>query len=160
MRVCIFQAIMLKNDNINPIYIMGAWGHGHFQNDSALDFVSDVEYSDNPKKLFERTFNRAIKSNYLDSDIGCEVIVASTYLDSQINGTKFSHPDREEPLEVDTFPNRKPSIDFSDLRKNSVEALKKVINENSELNELWEENEENYLLWRQGIEELIERLTK
>jgi hypothetical protein len=139
---------------------MGAWGHGYFQNDSALDFVSDVEYSDNPKKLFKNAFDRAIKSNYLDSDIGCEVIVSSTYLDSQINGTRFSSPDREEPLEVDTFPERNPNVDLSELKESAIEALKKVIDENSELNELWADNEEDYPLWRQGVEELIERLTK
>lgn len=139
---------------------MGAWGHGYFQNDSTLDFVSDVEYSDNPKGLFKNAFDRAIKSEYLDSDIGCEVIVSSTYLDSQINGTKFSSPDREEPFVVYTFPERNPNVDFTDLKESAVEALKKVIDENSELNELWVDNEEDYPIWRQGVEQLIGRLSK
>ena len=64
---------------------MGAWGHGYFQNDSALDFVSDVEYSNHPKGLFKNAFDRAIKSDYLDSDIGCEVIVASTPTGASVN---------------------------------------------------------------------------
>jgi hypothetical protein len=138
---------------------MGAWGHGYFQNDSALDFVSDVEYSKNPKELFKHVFDRTIKYDYLDSDMGCEVIVASTYIDSQINGTKFSSPDREEPFEVDTFPERNPNVDFTDLKENAIEALKKVLDKNSELNELWADNEEDYPIWRQGVEQLIRRLS-
>ena len=66
----------------------------------------------------------------------------------------------DEPLDVDTFPDRHPEIDFRELRSNAVLALNKVLDDKSELNELWAENEEDYPSWRQGIEKLIQRLNR
>lgn len=63
-------------------------------------------------------------------------------------------------LDVDSFPERNPNIDLSDLKEKAVIALEKLLGEDSELNELWRENEEAYPSWRQGIEQLIERLNK
>ncbi len=63
-------------------------------------------------------------------------------------------------LDVDSFPERNPNIDLSDLKEKAVIALEKLLGEDSELNELWRENEEDYPFWRQGIEQLIERLNK
>ncbi len=138
---------------------MGAWGHGYFEDDAALDFMQDVEDSENPKQLFKDAFEFAIESDYLDSDDANAVIVASAYIDRQVNGTKFSSPEHEELLEVDTFPERNPDTDFSTLREKAIIALQKVLDEGSELNELWAENEEDYPAWKQGIEQLIERLS-
>jgi hypothetical protein len=139
---------------------MGAWGHGHFEDDSALDFMGDVEESSNPKKIIDGAFDTALSAEYIDADDGNAVIVAATYIDRQLNGTKFSYDDQREPLDVDTFPERHPDIDFSDLKKKSVLALKRILTEDSELNELWRENEEDYPSWRQGVEQLIHRLEK
>lgn len=81
-------------------------------------------------------------------------------VDSQLNGTKYSEVDRDEPLDVDTFPERYRNISFSDLQSSAVQALQKVIVDNSELSELWAETEEYYPAWRQTVEQLIERLDK
>ena len=137
---------------------MGAWGHGYFEDDSALDFVAEVESHSDPKNLFRESLETAIDSEYLDYSDATAVIVACAYIDRQILGTPFSSPEQEEPMGVDTFSERNPGIDLSDLRQMAVNALKKVIGENSELNELWEENEEEYPLWKAGIEEMIGRL--
>jgi hypothetical protein len=32
---------------------MGAWGHGYFEDDDALDFMADMEESANPKELLK-----------------------------------------------------------------------------------------------------------
>jgi hypothetical protein len=135
---------------------MGAWGHGYLEDDSALDFMSELEESDDPKKLISDTLISAINSDYLESHEANSVIVSAIYVDSQTNGTKFS-PDGK-PFEVDTFGERHPGIDFSDLREKACSALNKVIGESSELNELWQENEDDYPSWKQGIEKLISRL--
>ncbi len=137
---------------------MGAWGHGYFDNDAALDFMEDVEEATNPKKKLLKAFAIALKADYLEYDEGCAVIVAAAYVDNQVHGTTFSSPDQDEPLGVDTFSTRHPNQDFSDLREKAVGALKKLLDDNSELNELWAENEVDYPAWRQGIEELTQRL--
>jgi hypothetical protein len=137
---------------------MGTWGHGHFEDDTAFDFMAEVEESDDPKKIFNDAFDFAISVDYLEFSEANAVIVSAAYVDGQINGTKFSSPADEDPLEVDSFPNRHPDLDFTDLKEKSVLALQKVLNDNSELNELWAENEELYPVWRLGIEQVIERL--
>jgi len=139
---------------------MGAWGHGHFQDDAAFDFMADIEDADNPKEIISDAFETAIDADYLETDEANAVVVAATYVDRQLNGTTFSSPNSDEPLDVDTFPGRHPELDLSDLRNNAVQALRKVLDDNCELNELWAENEEDYPAWRQGIEQLIQRLDK
>ena len=59
---------------------MGAWGHGHFQNDWALDFLHNIEAAENPKKVLGDTFTRLIKRNYIDADDASAAIVAATML--------------------------------------------------------------------------------
>lgn len=137
---------------------MGAWGHGYFEDDAALDFMADIEDSDNPKKVIRQAFETAIKAEYLESDEGSAVIVGATYVDRKVNGTKFTEAGHDEPLDVDTFPDRNPDVDLSDLRKPAIEALQKVLSDTSELNELWSENDEDYPAWKQGVEQLLKRL--
>ncbi|WP_162056495.1 DUF4259 domain-containing protein [Pontibacter pamirensis] len=137
---------------------MGAWGYGYFEDDAAFDFMAEVEESGNPKNVLKRAFDTAIDSDYLESDEGNAVIVAAAYVDRQLNGTRFSSADQEEPLSVDTFPDRNPQQDLSDLRDKALQALSKVLEDDSELNELWAENEEDYPAWREGVKQLIYRL--
>ncbi len=139
---------------------MGAWGHGHFENDSALDFVGEIEDSENPKQLFIDTLDNVIDSDYLDSDDACYAVVVSAYIDSQVSGTRYSSAEDEEPMDIDNFSGKNPSLDLADLKEKAVRALKKVIGDDSELKGLWEENEEDYPLWRTNIEQLIGRLLK
>ena len=138
---------------------MGAWGFKYYEDDDAYDFMDEIEESKSPKELIEDALDTALKSDFIDSTEGNAVIVSATYIDRQTNGTRFSESGTGEILDVDTFPERNPNIDLSDLKENAVLALKKLLGEDSELNELWLENEEDYTSWRQGIEELIERLT-
>ena len=61
---------------------------------------------------------------------------------------------------MDTFPERHPDVDFSDLKNKAIQALQRLLDDDSELNELWADNEELYPAWKQGIEALIFRLNK
>lgn len=67
---------------------MGAWGHGYFEDDAALDLMADIEDSDNPKKVIRQAFETAIKAKHLESDKGSAVIVAATYVDGKVNGNE------------------------------------------------------------------------
>ncbi len=135
---------------------MGAWGHGPFEDDAALDFVRDIEEAKNPKKIITEALDHAVESDYLETDEANAAIVSAAYIDSAVNGTKYTTPEMGEPYEVDTFPTRFPDLDLSDLKSKAVAALEKVIGEGSELKELWEEGGESE--WQQGIEEMIRRL--
>jgi hypothetical protein len=137
---------------------MGAWGHGHFENDTAADFVWDVEESSDPKQRIAQALYSAINADYIEADAGSEAIAAGAYIDCQANGTKFVDADGIGPLEVDNFPENHPTISLLDLKSTAVQALQKVLMDNSELNELWAENEEDYSLWRKEVEAMIQRL--
>jgi hypothetical protein len=139
---------------------MGAWGFGYFEDDTALDFMNYLEESDNHVQVIIDAFESAIASDELDYEEGCAAIVAAAYVDRQINGTKFTTSDQVETLAVDTFPERYPKLEFSDLKEEAVQALNKLLTDDSELNQLWQENEDDYPSWRQGITQLIDRLQK
>lgn len=137
---------------------MGAWGTGYFEDDAALDFMANVEESSDPKRILTKAFDAAIKGEYIESHEGSAVIVAAAYVDAQTNGTKFSAEGGDAPLQVDTFRVRNPTQDFSDLKQKAVNALSKIVGENSEINELWAENDEDYPAWKYGVQQLIRRL--
>lgn len=135
---------------------MGAWGHGPFEDDGALDFVWEIEEAENPKEVITEALDSAVESDYLETDEANAVIVSAAYIDSAVNGTKYTTDKMSEPYEVDSFPTRFPDLDLSDLKSKAVTALEKVIAEGSELKELWDESEEP--AWQQGIEDMIKRL--
>lgn len=137
---------------------MGAWGTGYFEDDLALDFVAEVEESDQPAAVLRAALQTALEAEYLESDEGCAVIVAATYIDQQLNGTRFTPGGYTKPLAVDTFAERHPTVNLADLRETAVAALRRVLADDSELNELWAENETDYPAWRQGVELLLRRL--
>lgn len=137
---------------------MGAWGYGHFEDDAALDFMQEIEEADDPKQAIVNAFDTAISSEYLEAYEGSAAIVGATYIDRQLNGTRYSTDPEDEPLAVDTFPDRHPGQDLSPLRHQAVEALQQVLAGHSELNELWAENDADYPAWQQGVQQLMERL--
>ena len=137
---------------------MGTWGYNYFESDAAFDYMDDIENTDDPKDMIEDIFDEAIAGEYLDFDTGSAVIVAAAYVDRQLNGTRYSEPEIEDPLAVDSFATRHPDVDLATLRGAAVEALRKVQAEGSELLELWQENEAELPAWRQKIDELIARL--
>lgn len=137
---------------------MGAWGHGHFENDTAADFVWKVEESEDPKQTIKAAFEAVFEEDYLDLDPASEAIAAAAFVDRQLNGTKFTDADGVGPLEVDNFPENHPGVDLSDLKIIAVKALRRVLGDNSELNELWADGEEDYPLWKNEVESMIKRL--
>lgn len=139
---------------------MGAWGTGPFEDDGALDFVWSIEDAGNPKGIINTALEIAIDSEYLGVDDANAAIISAVYIDHQLNGTTFSPSQIDEPYPVDTFSERHPDLELSDLRQKAIEALTIVLGEQSELNELWTENGEDYEEWRSGIEVLIERLER
>ena len=137
---------------------MGTWGYKHFENDSAFDYSSMIEDSDNPKEILKDTFGHTLQMDNISADQGQAIIAFAAYVDRQTNGTKYS--DDTDLLDVDTFPQRHPDLDFTDIKELAYKAVLKVLDKDSELNELWEENKEEYPLWIKEVEGLIERLKK
>lgn len=135
---------------------MGAWGHGIFDDDTAYDYINEVDNSDKPKEIFKTAFETAINTDYLEYDDCHAVTVSASYIDTILNGTK-PRVDADDENFYPFIENNK-NLDVADLKSEAIKALEKVISDNSELNELWAENEELYPKWKGNIEELIKRL--
>ena len=133
---------------------MGAWDYGFFDNDTALDWVDELEESENPKAFFKKAFATALKADYLDQDDAHAVTVSAVIIDHVLNGTHYGE-DHEILLD---FVEEHPKLKLEDLRSDAVRALQRVLGEDSELEELWAENAEHYTHWRRTVEELIGRL--
>lgn len=137
---------------------MGTWGTGLFDNDAAADFMMDLEEANDVRSICESVFQEALESDYLESDLGSNVIVAAAYVDRQVNGTVFSEKDAEEPLAIDLFPDSHPHTDLRDLKPLARKALTRVLSQDSELMELWQENEEDFPVWKDEVAALMGRL--
>ena len=135
---------------------MGAWGYGIFDDDTAYDYVDEIDNSDNPKEIFKNAFETAINTDYLEYDDCHAVTVSASYIDCILNGTKPRVDAEDENFFQ--FVEKNKHLDLNDLKPNAVIALEKVISDGSELNELWTDNEQLYPKWKGNIEELIERL--
>jgi hypothetical protein len=137
---------------------MGAWGYGFFEDDTACDFIYEIEEAENVRQLFQDSFEEAINADYLEYDAGHAVIVSAACIDGIVNGTKYNSDDEEDESDFSRIVAANKDMPLDGLKANAVQALQKVIGENSELNELWSENEDDYPKWRQNILDLMKRL--
>ncbi|RKT08840.1 uncharacterized protein DUF4259 [Streptomyces sp. 1114.5] len=127
---------------------MGAWGIGHFGNDTAADFsggLDEAAPSEREAILRAALEGAARASDYLDRDEGAEAVAAAALLAAQCPGgaavVSSYAPEEEIPALA------------AELRALAVEALDRVVAEESELAELWEETGQGPV-WRQGIRAL------
>ncbi|HVF97656.1 MAG TPA: DUF4259 domain-containing protein [Flavisolibacter sp.] len=134
---------------------MGAWGPGIFDDDAAYDFIEIIQDADEPTEVFQTSFETALQAEYLEYDDAHAVTVSAAYIDAVLNGTSYESEDDEA---ITSFAKANKKLPLAPLKAAAVQALQKVIAENSELNELWKENEELYPQWKQNINALIERL--
>ncbi|MGQ7856561.1 DUF4259 domain-containing protein [Pedobacter sp. WC2501] len=138
---------------------MGAWDCGIFDDDTAYDF--DGEIKNDAREFFKSSFENAMLSEYLEYEEGFAALVSAAYIDNLMNGTEYRNDNQElnDESNVNVFGILHKDLEVEDLKPIAIGALKKVINENSELNELWAENEELYPKWKQNILDIIHRLS-
>ncbi|MFF8770638.1 DUF4259 domain-containing protein [Kitasatospora sp. NPDC015120] len=129
---------------------MGTWDIGHFDNDTAADFSGTLDEAalEEREGLVRRVLTVVADTgaeDYLDSDEAAEALAAAALVAAQCPGgepvTTAYGPD--EPLP--TFP--------ADLRPLAVEALDRIVADESELAELWDETEES-AAWRRAVKDL------
>ncbi|MEU4119078.1 DUF4259 domain-containing protein [Kitasatospora sp. NPDC028055] len=124
---------------------MGTWDIGPFENDMAADFADALdEAAENEREVLVRsTLIRAIQTrDYLESPEGAEVVAAAALIAAQCPGG--------EPLNTSYGPDEALPIFATDLRPLAVEALDRVVAEESELADLWDETVDGPK-WRQTI---------
>jgi hypothetical protein len=132
---------------------MGAWGTGPFDNDDAADFAAsldDLEPEDRTNAIREALTEAAGETDYLERDTGAAAVAAAAVVAAQ-------YPDGDP---IDSTHGPKQSIpDLSEeLRPIAVQALTRVLADDSELNELWSESPDGEA-WFAMVAQLAEVLT-
>ena len=135
--------------------MMGAWGIGSFENDTALDWLYDFEAND--FRLIDRTLAGASAlpaGEELDADEACEVLAAAECVAAAAG---FPAPDLPEMV-TDWVSNNQPIRVRAQYVQMALTAVKHV-RTRSELDELWAETEE-YQAWQTAVADLQTRLGK
>jgi hypothetical protein len=133
---------------------MGAWGAGNFENDTALDWVWELERSSDLSTVENAISDVLNQGEYLDADTGCIGLAAA-----EVVAALRHKPLDRLPDEVSAWV-RTHSLNPSDaLVNDSLAAVAKIRNDDSsELKELWEEDETILAEWHSVLDDLIARL--
>lgn len=126
---------------------MGAWGAGAFDNDDALDFVSEIASLAD----LEAQLTAAGTEGEIEADHAARILVAGECVAAMRGHRHKSMPD---DLAKTVLGFGKPSMDLLETMHNNVSA----VIARSELTELWAE--EGSGEWQREMTGLIERLTK
>jgi len=125
---------------------MGAWGEGPFDNDSALDWLSEAA---DDAEAIEQAFDATLDADYLEVDDGSAAVAAAAVVAAAVDGDVSALPDDARALAGNVVADAK-------LRARAVEALERVLAPASELSELWDEGGDGG--FRRRIEQLRTRL--
>ena len=134
---------------------MGAWGSGHIENDTAGDWVWELEKATD-LSVIESAVNAVFEDDYVDSDIASEALAAIEAI-ARLRGNWGERDSYTESMDkwVDAHKNLEvPAA----LIQNAKNAIDKIIGEKSELDELWSESEK-YDQWKKGVEALKSRIS-
>ena len=131
---------------------MGAWGIGNFDNDTALDWVIELE-AEEDLILVQQTLD-AIDEEYVDATEAEEALVAIETI-ARLKGNFGEENSYAE--ELDNWVKAHPMDIDNILIDKAKKVLRLIFSEKSELYELWEETDE-FEAWKNEIVGLKERL--
>jgi len=132
---------------------MGAWGRGPFENDSALDWVGELEESEDISILGD-AFDAIPRADeeYIEVDEASAAIAAAEVVAAMAGRSMAT----ALPGEVQTWMAGKPKPK-PPLIKKAIRAVQRVL-KSSELQELWEESGA-FAEWGASVDELVARLS-
>ncbi len=134
---------------------MGAWGVSAFENDYALDWVWELEESQDAGVLLTalRAVVGAGEGEYLDNSV-CTCAVAAAEVVAAVRG----HGKADLPEEVTEWIETHPLVETDRLVELAIQAMERVTHD-SEFKELWEEAAEaDAEAWKQEMADLRKRL--
>ena len=132
---------------------MGAWGIGNLENDTALDWIYELEDSEDIS-LIQETIERVFDDEEIDSFVAEEALTAIEVLAALKGNMKRGNDSNEEiALWVKDHPINLPSALLAKARN----ALEFIASKNCELRDLWEETED-FEAWKKELDDLKSRL--
>lgn len=132
---------------------MGAWGIGVFDNDDAVDWVTELASADSSDVLSEAIDAVTNADEYLEAPEGSRLLCACEVV-AAFNG----QPSMNLPDEVRQWMKNHKTLDIAALNPIALQAIDRVLGEGSELNQLWQENESEYPMWREMVLSIKGRL--
>ncbi len=132
---------------------MGAWGAGSFENDTACDWVWDLEETDD-LSLVEAALERVLVagSAYLEAPDAEEALAACEVV-ARLRGNTG---DDAEPVDEWVSTHRQLQIAPA-LAQKSLAVIGRIEGLESELAELWEQSE-SFAEWKASIADLKARI--
>lgn len=133
---------------------MGAWGALAFDNDTANDWAYDLEEVGD-LSLIESTFTEleGIGGDYLDQDIACNALAACEVLARLRGNAGYRNAYTEK---VDQWVAAHPVSPSPALINRALAAITRILEDDSELRELWEEGDASE--WLDAIDNLRTRV--
>jgi hypothetical protein len=130
---------------------MGAWAHGSFDNDDALDWVGELEGAEDTEPISE-AFDAVLEADdYLEAPEASMGIAAA-----EVVAALIGKPAAKVPDEVTSWLVGKKAPKPA-LVKKAQRVVKRILKD-SELKELWAESEDS-AKWQQEVEGLLHRLS-
>ncbi len=138
---------------IVPYAKAGAWESGSFDNDDALDWVSQCVRSNGSTHIFA-TLNTALTNGYLEAP-ECSAAVAAAEVVAAANG-KASNA---LPKELSSWLEQQQKTEIAKLAPLARKVASRILHgPKSELQELWQESKKDYPAWKYHMQNLISRL--
>ena len=129
---------------------MGAWGVGSFENDTACDWLFELQKFKN-LGLIEQAIGRSNTQEYIDANVATEALAACEIL-AALLGKEGTLPDEAQQW-VQANPQTVPPF----LVEQAQLALRRIEGDQSELQELWAETED-LRPWKATLTDLFSRL--
>lgn len=131
---------------------MGAWGHGNFENDAALDFIYFLDRHESISEI-ESALQAVVNiEGYLDADYASCALAAGEAV-ALLRGK----PAESLPENLIQWHQKHNYSADDALVKQAIQAVEKVLAD-SELRELWSDAEALFEEWKQAVNELLKRL--
>jgi len=132
---------------------MGTWGHGSFENDTAMDWIYGLEETSEMTILGD-TIGSGLEmmesEEGMDADTACNVLAAA-----EVIAAMRGKPSEDLPDSVKSWIEGKPKAP-PELSKAAFLTVNSLL-QKSELKELWDESDES-AKWVEAVNSLVTRL--
>lgn len=125
---------------------MGAWSHEPFGNDTAADWAWGLDDS-NDLEYIENALAAVEDEDEVDASVAEEAIAAIDVLAKALG--KGTPPDAYSESAMQWIERVKPVVG-RELRERAIQVLNRVLEDSSELRELWEDSDD-YEAWQASV---------
>ena len=130
---------------------MGAWGHGAFENDDASDWLYELEDDSDGHVLMEAL--DVSGEDYLEAPEGAVAVAAA-----DVVAAAQGRPAAGLPDEATAWVKANRSIVRPEYRAAALVAVDRVLNDGSELRDLWSDSEDGGHKWIAALNDIRRRL--